>query len=43
MKIKFSLKGKWKSISICTKKYETLIRYWGGLKFDIVKMYNITE
>lgn len=40
MKIRIKLKDKWKYISFCTKKYESTIRYWGGLKFDIVKLYN---
>ena len=43
MKIKFRLKDKWNSISIYTKNCETIIRYWGKLKFDIVKIYAPTE
>ena len=40
MKVKFRISRKgWKSISIYTKNCETVIRYWGGLKFDIVKLY----
>jgi len=40
MKIKFRLfNRKWKSISIYTKKREIIIRYWGGLKFDVIKIY----
>lgn len=40
MKIKFKLKGKWKSISLYFKNKEILIRYWGGLKFDYVTLSN---
>jgi hypothetical protein len=44
MKVKFRIIRKgWKSISIYTKNCETVIRYWGGLKFDIVKLYNCKE
>lgn len=39
MKIKFRLKGKWKSISIYTKNKQRIIRYWGGLKFDMVTIH----
>ncbi len=39
MKIKFKIFGRqWKSISIYTKGCQTIIRYWGGLKFDVVKL-----
>lgn len=38
MKIKFRLRGKWKSVSIYTKDCETVIRYCGGLKFDVMKV-----
>jgi len=30
---------RWKSISIYTKNKEHIIRYWGGLKFDIVTLH----
>lgn len=40
MKVKFRLKDKWKSVSIYTKNCETIIRYWGKLKFDIVRLYS---
>lgn len=43
MKIKLRLKSRWKSISIFTKDCETIIRYWGGLKFDIVKLHSGNE
>lgn len=36
MRLKFNLRGRWKSISIFTKNKQTIIRYWGGLKFDKV-------
>jgi hypothetical protein len=39
MKIEFKLKGRWKSFHFYTKKCETIVRYWGGLKFDVVKLY----
>lgn len=38
--MKFKLKlGKFKSFSIYTKKKQTIIRYWGGLQFDVVNLY----
>lgn len=41
MKIKFRVFRKgWKSISIYTKNKEMLIRYWSGIKFDVVTFYN---
>lgn len=40
MKFKFRLKGKWKSLSIYTNKKETIIRYWGGLKFDYFTLHS---
>ena len=43
MKVKFRLKDRWKSVSIYTKNCETIIRYWGGLKFDIVRLYAGTK
>lgn len=44
MKIIFSILGrKWKSISVFTKNKEYIIRYWGGLKFDIVTISNIIK
>lgn len=42
-RIKFKLKDKWKSISIYTKDCEMIIRYWGNLKFDVVKLYAPNE
>lgn len=39
MKFKFRLKDKWKSVSIYIKNCEIIIRYWGNLKFDIVKLH----
>jgi hypothetical protein len=38
MKFKLKLNGRWKSLSIYTKNKQTIIRYWGGFKFDIVKL-----
>lgn len=38
MRIKLSLTGRWKSVSICTRNKELIVRYWGGLKFDCVKI-----
>lgn len=39
MRYTIRLKPRWKSLSIYTKKREILIRYWGGLKFDVVSIY----
>ncbi len=39
MRIKFDISGKWKSVSIYTKNCETIIRYWGGIKFNIIRLY----
>jgi len=40
MKFEVDCKSKIKSFSIITKKMEMIIRYWGGLNFDIVRAYN---
>lgn len=41
MRIYLDLKDK--TLSICNKRKEILIRYWGKLKFDKVIMYNPNE
>ena len=43
MKFELDLKCKIKSFSIITKKMEMIIRYWGKLKFDIVRVYNTDD
>lgn len=43
MKIKFRLKGKWKSVSLYFKDREVIIRYWGKLKFDWFTLYAIEK
>lgn len=40
MRIHFSLKNKHKSVSICNKKKEIIIRYLGCFKFDTVTLHN---
>lgn len=41
MRIKFRIFRKgWKSISIYTKNKETIIRYWGGINFDMITLRN---
>ena len=34
------IKIKRKSLSIYTRKKQVIVRYWGGLKFDIITLYN---
>ena len=40
MKILFDLKCKHPSIEFSFKTKAIIIRYWGGLKFDKVTIYN---
>lgn len=41
MKIIFDLKNKYPSVELCYNNKAVIIRYWGGLKFDKVVIYNV--
>jgi hypothetical protein len=43
MKLIFHLKDKFPSIEFCYNNKVVIIRYWGGLKFDKVVIYGVSN